>query len=238
MAADPADRWFYESKLNGMKSGSLVYTDNHSWDTHGACSCTLIVAKMVGVRKCSSMRDADAIRATSACVDWRIQWQAVMKPLPTFIFFQQHVQDILILISTRVISHELFVNSLNLWCPLRKLPLTAQHRHQRLLCGQDKTIWRTECLRFVLLVESCLCFSMMAAAYECGVTVETGLTQQHLWNTTLGENAALWFGEELRTSLLNNSSYSAYITAQRYVMFCDRWYSLTLSGAQCPLSAE
>ncbi|KFM60516.1 Transposable element Tc1 transposase, partial [Stegodyphus mimosarum] len=78
-------------------------------------------------------RAAGAARVTSARVDRRIRRQAVVVPQVTCTAILQHVQDNLdVPVSTRAISRRLVERGLHSWRPLRRLPLTPQHRRQRL----------------------------------------------------------------------------------------------------------
>lgn len=106
------------------------------------------------------LRGAGAATVTSARVDRRIRRQAVAAPQATSTSILQHVQDTLdVPISTRTISRRLVASGLHSWRPLRRLPLTTQHRRQRLQWCRARAMWTTEWHRVVFSDESRFCFS-------------------------------------------------------------------------------
>ncbi|KFM75199.1 Transposable element Tcb1 transposase, partial [Stegodyphus mimosarum] len=103
-------------------------------------------------------RGAGAARVTSACVDRRIRRQAVAVPEVTCTAILQHVQDTLHLpVSTRTISRRLVKRGLHSRRPLRRLPLTPQHRRQRLEWYRTGAMWMTEWRNVVFSDESRFC---------------------------------------------------------------------------------
>jgi transposase len=103
---------------------------------------------------------AGAARVTSARVDRRIRREAVAHPQTSCTSILQHVQDTLdVPISTRTISRRLVESGLHSRRPLRILPLTPQHRRQRLEWCQARATWRMEWRNVVFSDESRFCFS-------------------------------------------------------------------------------
>ncbi|KFM63617.1 Transposable element Tcb1 transposase, partial [Stegodyphus mimosarum] len=105
-------------------------------------------------------RGAGAARVTSARVDRRIRRQAVAIPQVACTAILQHVQDTLdVPVSTRTISRRLVERGLHSRRPLRRLPLTAQHRRQRLEWCRNGAMWMTEWRNVVFSDESRFCLS-------------------------------------------------------------------------------
>ena len=106
------------------------------------------------------LRGVGAARVTSARVDRRIRRQAVADPQVTCTSILQHVQDTLdVPVSTRTISRRLVAGGLHSRRPLRRLPLTPQHRRQRLEWCQTRATWMTEWRNVVFSDESRFCLS-------------------------------------------------------------------------------
>ncbi|KFM68419.1 Transposable element Tc1 transposase, partial [Stegodyphus mimosarum] len=100
-------------------------------------------------------RDAGAARVTSARLDRRIRRQAVAVPQVTCTAILQPVQDTLdVPVSTRTISRQLIERGLHSWHSLRRLPLTTQHRRQRLEWCRTGAMWMTEWRNVVFSVET------------------------------------------------------------------------------------
>ncbi|KFM59999.1 Transposable element Tc1 transposase, partial [Stegodyphus mimosarum] len=105
-------------------------------------------------------RGAGAARMTSARVDRRIRRQAVAVPQVICTAILQYVQDTLdVPMSTRIISFRLVERGLHSRHPLRRLPLTPQHRRQRLEWCQTGAMWMTEWRNVVFSDELRFCLS-------------------------------------------------------------------------------
>ena len=106
------------------------------------------------------LRGAGTARVTLARVDRRICRQALVALQATSVVLLQHVQDTLDApISTRTIIRRLVAGDLHSWRPLRRLPLTQQHRRLRLQWCRDRATWTAEWHRVVFSDESRFCFS-------------------------------------------------------------------------------
>ncbi|KFM70563.1 Transposable element Tc1 transposase, partial [Stegodyphus mimosarum] len=105
-------------------------------------------------------KGAGAARATSARVNRRIRRQAVAVPHVICTAILQHVQDSLdVPVSTRTISCQLVERGLHSRRPLRRLPLTPQHRRQRFEWCRTGAMWMTEWRNVLFSDEPRFCFS-------------------------------------------------------------------------------
>ncbi|UYV62556.1 hypothetical protein LAZ67_2001071 [Cordylochernes scorpioides] len=130
-------------------------------DTHlGASTVHRLWRRWLEQGNVAIYRNAGATRVTSARVDRRILRQAVAAPQATCTAILQHVQDTLNhSISTRTISRPLVANGLHSCRPVRRLPLTAPNRRQRLEWCRARSTWMTEWHRVVFSDESRFCLS-------------------------------------------------------------------------------
>ncbi|KFM57547.1 Transposable element Tcb2 transposase, partial [Stegodyphus mimosarum] len=135
-------------------------------------------------------RGAGAARVTSARVDRRIRQQVVAVSQVTCTAILQHVQDTLdVPVSTRTISLRLVERGLHSRRPLRRLPLTPQHRRQSLEWCRTKAMWMTEWRNVVFSDELRFCLSSDSRRIRVcrrredrsnpAVTVERQTARQH-----------------------------------------------------------
>lgn len=104
-------------------------------------------------------RGPGAARVTSAREVRRIRRHAVAAPHATSTSILQHVQDTLdVPISTRTISRRLVEGGLHSRRPLRRLPLTPQHRRARLAWCRARATWTREWRNVVFSDESRFCY--------------------------------------------------------------------------------
>ena len=108
----------------------------------------------------ATLRGAGAARVTSDRLDRRIHRQAVADPQVTCTSILQHVQGTLdVPVSTRTISRRLVERGLQSRRPQRRLPLTSQHRLQRLEWCRTRATWMAEWQTVVFSDESRFCLS-------------------------------------------------------------------------------